>query len=79
MSNVVGFNTPSKRLAEEQAKNSPQIEAMPVSNLQAEAVMRFETLTDMILSPQFATLPQDQKEMMMVDFAFYKNVAEALN
>lgn len=76
---VVGFNTKSKKLAVESEKNSPQIAEMPTSPLQAESYERVNDLGDMIMSAQFATLPVAQKQAMLIDFAYFKNVAEALN
>ena len=76
---VVGFNTKSKKLAVESEKNSPQIAEMPTSSLQAESYERVNNLGDMIMSAQFATLPVAQKQAMLIDFAYFKNVAEALN
>jgi len=73
---VVGFNTPSKRKAIADAGkqgNSPQN-----SQLQAESYERVNDLGAMIMSPQFASLPAEQKQAMLIDFAYYKNVAEAL-
>jgi len=78
---VVGFNTPSKRKAIADAGkqgNSPQMGGMPNSQLQAESYERVNDLGAMIMSPQFASLPAEQKQAMLIDFAYYKNVAEAL-
>jgi hypothetical protein len=79
---VVGFNTPSKKIAVAEAEkkgNSPQMGGMPTSSLQAESYERVNDLGEFIMSPQFATLPAEQKQAMLIDFAYYKNVAEALS
>jgi hypothetical protein len=76
---AIGFDTLSKRQAEEtENKNSPQMAQMPSTALQAETYDRVNSLGDMILSPQFASLPVEQKQAMLVDFAYFKNVAESL-
>jgi len=81
MPGIVGFNTPSKRKAIAEAKdkvNSPQMDGMPTSQLQADTYERVNELGQMIMSPQFATLPAEQKQAMLIDFAYYKQVADTL-
>ena len=51
---------------------------MSVTPLKAETYDRVNTLGDMILSPLFATLPPEQKQAMLIDFAYFKSVADNL-
>jgi len=79
---AIGFNTPSKRQAEElEGQNSPQPQQMgemPTGHLQAQTIQKMQALGDMICSPNFATLPVAQKEMMLIDFAYFTNLANVL-
>jgi hypothetical protein len=82
---AIGFNTPSKRQAEDletsKGQNSPQMgieQMMSVTPLKAETYDRANSLGSMILSPMFATLPPEQKQAMLIDFAYFKSVADNL-
>ena len=76
---AIGFNTPSKRQAEAtENNNSPQPQQVSVSYLQHETISRLQQLGNMICSPQFSSLPPEQKELMLNDFAYFTNLANAL-
>lgn len=75
---AIGFNTPSKIEAEAMEQNSPQMREIPTSQLKAETYERVNELSSMIMSPQFATLPAEQKQTILIDFAYYKQVADIL-
>ena len=77
---VVGFDTPSKRKAVAVAKkeNSPHVNGMPSNSLQAETYERVNALGDAIMNPQFASLPNEQKQAMLIDFAYFKQIADSI-
>lgn len=76
---AIGFNTPSKRQAEAMEQKSPQMDnKIPVNALQAETYERVNQLGNIIMSPAFASLPPEQKQIMLIDFAYFKNVADTL-
>ena len=77
---AIGFNNASKRQAEQMEKKAAKqtMGQMPVNALQAETYERVNQLGNLIMSPQFASLPPEQKQVMLIDFAYFKSVADTL-
>jgi hypothetical protein len=85
MRNLIGFDTPSKTQAQGEMKsqagaNSPRLEApqVNVAKLKMETIIRLKQLGDAITSPQFQMYEQEQKQQILMDFAYYSKVADSL-
>lgn len=83
MYNIVGFETPSKKLAiaEVEGKNKPQQEGekvISIDGVRNDTYERLQALGETIMSSEFANFPPEVKQIMLFDFAYYKNVADVL-
>lgn len=81
---VVGFDTPSKIEAiksAEQTVNSPQMK-MPLGSVAQSLIdstfNRLNILGNVIVSPEFASLPVNDKIEIMNDFAYFKSLSDSL-
>ena len=82
MRNLVGFNTPSKALAQEEM-NSNQAQEMqaPTTSLEMlkmESEHRANVLGNLITTPAFNVYNQEQRAQILMDFAYFSKVAESL-
>jgi hypothetical protein len=83
---MLGFDTPSKRLAEQEEKNKTQQPSMGIgmgagiNNLivKAEAIERTEALGSLIISEAYNTYSPEQKIHILQEFAFLSKVASCL-
>lgn len=78
---AIGFDTPSKRQAEAMELNSPQNQmgdAVSVERAQQETYARLQQLGELICGQQFANLPSEHKQQLLMDFAYYKAVLDVL-
>jgi len=76
---AIGFDTPSKRQADElEGQESPQQQTMAATALQAETYERLTQLNTIIMSDSFSSLSQEQKQMILIDFTYYKTVSETI-
>jgi hypothetical protein len=73
----IGFNTPSKKEAEE-TMNQTQSSPLNVDAVKSQTMSRLGQLGNIICSNDFAGLPLEQKQAMLVDFAYYSKVADSL-
>ena len=85
MRNLIGFNTPSKEQAQEdlnaQTESAPMpqgMEGMNTERLKQETLMRLQQLGDVITSPQYGEYAPQQKQQILMDFAYYSKVADSL-
>ena len=83
MRNLVGFNTPSKVLAQEQMSSQSQVQEMqmPTTNLEMlkmESIQRANELGNLITTPAFNVYNQEQRAKILMDFNYYTKVAESL-
>jgi hypothetical protein len=88
MTNVIGFDTPSKRkaIAEAQTKqeNNPQAiqlgggTGMNAEKLKAETLQRLSQLGDIICGNNFQQYPPQQRQQILLDFAYYSKVADTV-
>jgi hypothetical protein len=81
--NLVGFNTPSKALAQEEMNSNPQVQGvqMPTTNLEMlkmESAHRASVLGTLITTPAFNVYNQEQRTQILMDFAYFSKVAESL-
>ena len=79
---MLGFDTPSKRLAEQEEKKQGQqhsvgagIEKLVVK---AEAIERTEALGQLIISESYNAYSPEQKIHILQEFAFLSKVASCL-
>lgn len=82
---AIGFNTPSKRLAEAQEKeNNAQklptsgVAGMNLDKLKAETIERINQLGSVICSDNFQKYPPQQRQQILLDFAYYSKVADSV-
>jgi hypothetical protein len=83
---MLGFDTPSKRLAEQQEKMQAQQPSMGIGmgagidNLivKAEAIERTEALGSLIISEAYNAYSPEQKIHILQEFAFLSKVASCL-
>jgi len=78
---AIGFNTASKRQAEEQEqtpKNSPLTMGMEVERLKAETIGRLSQLGEVITGEAFNQYSPQQKAQLLMDFTYYSKVADSL-
>jgi hypothetical protein len=86
MRNVVGFDTPSKRKATEEMSNQQennQQESLvnaKVNNerLKAETIQRINQLGSIICSDEFQTYAPQQRQVILMDFAYFSKVADSV-
>jgi len=88
MNNVIGFDTPSKRkaIAEKgnQQENNPQEiqmnggTGMNLERLKAETIQRLSQLGDVICSNDFQRYAPQQRQQILLDFAYYSKVADSV-
>jgi len=85
MTNVVGFDTPSKKLAiaeaEPKAQNASQeIPTSEVNNerLKQETLQRLSQLGKVICSNNFQQYPPQQRQQILLDFAYFSKVADTV-
>jgi hypothetical protein len=76
---MIGFDTPSKRLAEQEDKKLGQhsvgIEKLAVK---AETIQRVETLGQLIISEIYNSYSPEQKIHILQEFTFLSKVASCL-
>lgn len=83
MRTVIGFNTPSKeKLQKElnaQSQNTPQSQAIiDADKLKMETIQRLSQLGDVICSNAFQQYPPQQRQQILLDFAYYSKVADTV-
>jgi hypothetical protein len=81
---MLGFDTPSKRLAEQQEKMQAQQPSMGIGAgieklvIKAEAIERTEALGSLIISEAYNAYSPEQKIHILQEFAFLSKVASCL-
>jgi len=79
---MLGFDTPSKRLAEQAEKmQAKQPSVMPGADnliVKAEAIERVESLGQLIISEGYNAYSPEQKIHILQEFAFLSKVASCL-
>lgn len=80
---MLGFDTPSKKLAEQEEKNKAQQPlgmGASIENLvvKAEAIERTEALGSLIISEAYNAYTPEQKIHILQEFAFLSKVASCL-
>jgi len=73
----IGFNTPSKKEAEA-SMTSTQNSPLNTEVLKGETMSRLGQLGNAICHENFSSLPLEQKQAILVDFAYYSKVADSL-
>jgi len=80
--NVIGFDTPSKAIAQEElnsksSNNSPLNDVGGMSTaVRIETCQRLEQLGGVICGSDFASLPPQQRQQLLMDFAYYSKVVD---
>ena len=81
---MLGFDTPSKRLAEQEEKKQGQQHSVGIGAgieklvVKAEAIERVETLGQLIISESYNAYSPEQKIHILQEFAFLSKVASCL-
>lgn len=86
MRTLIGFTTPSKEKA--QAELDAQTENQPsqmqmnqqgdIQKLKMETIERLSQLGDVICSDNFQKYPPQQRQQILLDFAYYSKVADTV-
>lgn len=86
MRNAIGFDTPSKRKATEEMNNqqvSNQQESVvnaqvSKERLRAETIQKINQLGNVICSDEFQRYSLEQKQVILMDFAYFSKVADSV-
>jgi hypothetical protein len=79
---MIGFNTPSKRKTERSQKAVAKTQAVTLSgdenSIKLETISRLSQIGDLICGDKFQQLPQQHRQQMLMDFAYYSKVIDTL-
>ena len=84
MRTVIGFNTPSKEKLQEELNaqsDAPQMQMNlqgDAQKLKMETIQRLSQLGDAICSDKFQQYPPQQRQQILLDFAYYSKVADSI-
>ena len=80
--NVIGFDTPSKAKAQEELNNQSNgnnllndVSGMSTA-VKIETCQRLEQLGGVICGNDFASLPPQQRQQLLLDFTYYSKVVD---
>jgi hypothetical protein len=86
MRNLIGFGTPSKEKAQEELNAQTDNESSEVQmnqqvgseRLAKETLERLSQLGDVICSDNFQSYPTQQRQQILLEFAYYSKVADSV-
>jgi len=84
MRNAIGFDTPSKAKLQAELNAQPQEPQMQMNlqvdaqKLKAETMQRLSQLGNVICNDGFSQYPPQQRQQILLDFAYYSKVADSI-